>query len=78
MGKWKKINRVLNLSGLLCPNPSLIVAKKLDDMAQGEVLEVVCSGKLVKESIPTLCVQRNYELLETREAKGLLYFIIRK
>ena len=78
MGEWEKIDRVLNLSGLLCPNPSLIAAKKLKDMKQGEILEVVCSGKSAKESIPALCGQGNYELLETREEKGLIHFIIRK
>lgn len=78
VGEWQKIDRVLNLSGLLCPNPNLIAAKKLEDMRQGEIIEVVCSGKLVKESIPALCGQGNYELLETREEKGLVHFIIRK
>lgn len=78
MGEWEKINRVLNVSGLLCPNPSLITAKKLEEMEQGEVLEVVCSDKSVKVSIPALCRQGHYELVETREEKGLIHFIIRK
>ena len=78
MSEGKKMDRVLNLSGQPCPNPSLITAKKLEDMKQGETLEVVCSDKCVKVSIPALCRQENYELVETREGRGLLYFIIRK
>lgn len=78
MANIRKIDRVLNLGGLLCPNPSLITAKKLEDMKRGEVLEVVCSDKSVKESIPALCREGRYEVVETREEKGLIHFIIRK
>jgi tRNA 2-thiouridine synthesizing protein A len=73
-----KIDRVLNVSGLLSPHPSLITAKKLEDMNPGEILEVVCSDKCVKVSIPALCRQGHYELVETREEKGRIHFIIRK
>jgi TusA-related sulfurtransferase len=78
MTEGKKIDRYLNLSGLLCPNPSLITAKKLEDMKSGEILEVVCNDKSVKVSIPALCRDRNYELVETLNEKGLIHFIIRK
>ena len=78
MAGVKKIDRVLNLSGLLCPNPNLIAAKKLEDMNPGEILEVVCSDKSVKVTIPALCREGKYDLVETREKKGLIHFIIRK
>jgi tRNA 2-thiouridine synthesizing protein A len=78
MAEGRKINRILNLSGLLCPNPSLITAKKIEDMKQGEILEVISNDKSVKVSIPVLCRRGNHELLETREEKGLIHFIIRK
>ena len=78
MAESMKIDRLLNLSGLLCPNPSLITSKKLEDMKSGEILEVVCSDKSVKVSIPALCQKGDYELVETREEKGLIHFIIRK
>ena len=78
MDQGVKIDRFLNLSGLLCPNPSLITAKKLEDMKSGEILEVVCSDKSVKVSIPDLCRKGDYELVETRDEKGLIHFIIRK
>ena len=78
MSEGKKIDRILNLSGLLCPNPNLIAAKKLENMKSGETLEVVCSDKSVKKSIPALCREGKYDLIETREVKGLVHFIIRK
>ena len=78
MNETYKIDRIVNLAGLLCPNPGMITAKKLEDMKSGEVLEVVCSDKSVKSTIPDLCRERNYELIETREERGLLHFIIRK
>jgi TusA-related sulfurtransferase len=78
VGEWKKVDRVLNVAGLLSPHPSLLTAKKLEDMKAGEILEVVCSDKCVKVSIPALCRQGHYELVETREEKGLIHFIIRK
>ncbi len=78
MSEGIKIDRVLNLSGLLCPNPTLITGNKLKDMKPGEILEVVCSDKAVKLSIPDLCRKAKYKLIETREERGLIRFIIRK
>jgi tRNA 2-thiouridine synthesizing protein A len=78
MGERHKIDRILNLSGLLCPNPSMITAQRLERMKRGETLEVLCSDKSVKSSIPTLCRKENYEIVETREEKGLIHFIIKK
>ena len=78
MGETNKINRVLDLTGLLCPNPSLIAQKRLADMVKGEMLEVICSDRSAKSAIQTLCRKRKYELAETREEKGLISFMIRK
>lgn len=78
MNKGKKADMILNLSGLSCPNPSLITAKRLEKMDSGETLEVLCRDKSVKVSIQALCRQGNYELIETREEKGLLHFFIKK
>lgn len=78
MGERIKVDRILNLSGLLCPKPSMITEKRLENMLPGEILEVVCSDKTVRMSIPDLCRRANYKLIETREEKGLIYFIIKR
>lgn len=41
MGEKIKIDRILNLSGLLCPNPAMITEKRLEGLLPGETLEVL-------------------------------------
>ncbi|MBU0480531.1 MAG: sulfurtransferase TusA family protein [Proteobacteria bacterium] len=78
MGEAKKIDRVLDLSGMLGPNPSLITRKRLGDLVRGETLEVICSERSVRKAILALCRNSLYEVIETREENGLSSFIIRK
>ncbi|MDF1577399.1 MAG: sulfurtransferase TusA family protein [Desulfobulbales bacterium] len=78
MDEAKRVDRVLDLNGLLCPNPSLITQKRLSDMGKGEMLEVICSDRAAKEAIVALCRKRKYELVGTTSEKGLIRFMIRK
>ncbi len=73
-----KIDRILNLSGLLCPTPAMITEKRLESMLAGETLEVLCTDKKARDSIPNLCRRGSYKLLECREEEGGIYFVIRK
>lgn len=74
----KKIDRVLNVTGLLCPRPNLIATQTLQEMQKGETLEIICNDKNTRLAIPSLCATSSYHLLEIREEHGLLYFLIQK
>lgn len=78
VGEKNKVDIVLNLTGLRCPNPTMITEKKLEGMQAGEILEVICNDKTARQTIPALCRKASYEIIETREEKGLILYIIKK
>ncbi len=78
MGRKNKVDKVLNVRGLLCPRPTLMVTYTLDKMNVGEILEVVSNDKCTLQSIPELCDTYRYTLLDSYEEKGLIYYVVQK
>ena len=74
----QKIDQILDVQGLLCPVPTVMTSKTMKEMKKGKALQVITNDITTKESIPSLCSQEGYNLLELKEKEGLLYFTIRK
>ncbi|GBD95872.1 MAG TPA: sulfurtransferase TusA family protein [Nitrospirae bacterium] len=73
----EKVDKILDVQGLLCPVPTVMTSKALKEMKKGKALQVITNDITTKESIPSLCAQEGYNLLELKEREGLLYFTIR-
>ncbi|MCF6291254.1 MAG: sulfurtransferase TusA family protein [Desulfobacterales bacterium] len=78
MAGTNRIDRVVDVCGLLCPRPMFVARKALKEMGEGELLEVVCNDNSTRETIPRLCREVGGTLIETRREQGLLHFIIKK
>ncbi|MDX1763660.1 MAG: sulfurtransferase TusA family protein [bacterium] len=72
----RKVDRIIDVSGLLCPGPDLITRKTLSEMEKGKTLEVISNDKTTKKSIPLICKRTKYRLVKIIEKNGLLHFII--
>jgi tRNA 2-thiouridine synthesizing protein A len=72
------IDKILNVKGLLCPAPTVMTIKTLKEMGKGKTLQVITDDITTKQSIPLLCSEEGYRLVELKEKEGLLYFIIHK
>ena len=73
-----RIDKILDVQGLPCPTPTVMTGNTLKDMKKGLTLQIITSDMTTKQSIPSLCVQEGYELLELKEEDGLISFIVRK
>jgi TusA-related sulfurtransferase len=73
-----KIDRILNVDGLPCPQPTIIAMETLKKMKLGETLEIISNNKKTIEAINNLCRKRNYTLHQIREKQGRTHFIIQK
>jgi tRNA 2-thiouridine synthesizing protein A len=78
MMKKTTIDKVLDVKGLLCPAPTVMTGKTLKEMKKGKTLQVITNDMTTKQSIPSLCTQEGYTVIELDEKEGLLYFIVRK
>ncbi len=74
----RKVDRVIDVSGLLGPGPSLLTQGALQQLKAGEVLEVISNDRGFERALMELCDDDGCRLLEVREQFGLFHFVIRR
>jgi tRNA 2-thiouridine synthesizing protein A len=71
-------DRVLDLSGLMCPLPVLKANRALRGMAPGETLRVLATDRAAAADFPAFCRETGHALLSCGEEQGVLSFTIRR
>ena len=72
-----KTIRVLDLQGEACPYPALYTGASLEQMASGEILEVLADGMCAVDGIPAAVSQSGHKLLKAESVgNGLYRFVI--
>ncbi|MDF1831347.1 MAG: sulfurtransferase TusA [Porticoccaceae bacterium] len=69
---------LLDTSGLMCPEPVMMLHGAVRDVASGEVIKVVATDPSTERDIPKFCQFLNHELLVQGEENGLYIFLIRR
>ena len=68
----------LDTSGLLCPEPVMLLHKKVREIASGDTIEVMATDPSTLRDIPKFCHFLGHELLEQKEEGSTYYYLIRK
>lgn len=68
----------LDATGLLCPLPVLKAAKRLRDLAPGDILEITADDPAAVVDVPHFCAEAGHELVSATEAGDAQVYIIRK
>ncbi len=68
----------LDTSGLLCPEPVMLLHKKVRDIPEGDLVEVIATDPSTMRDIPKFCHFLGHELLEHKEEDNHYYYLIRK
>jgi tRNA 2-thiouridine synthesizing protein A len=74
----EKADRCLDLRGKVCPYPTLEPVLALNEMAAGEVLEVITDFYPARQTIPQLMQDFGYEYQLLDGEKPDFRFLIRK
>lgn len=74
----EKANLKLDCLGLYCPEPVFRTRQEIDKLAVGQILEVSADDPAAKEDIKRLVTRLGHQLLELREEKDKLIFLIKK
>jgi|TARA_B110000977_G_scaffold113810_1_gene147265 tRNA 2-thiouridine synthesizing protein A len=69
---------ILDASGLLCPEPVMLLHNRIRDIAVGETLQIQATDPSTERDIPRFCVFLGHELLEHTAVDGHYVYIIRK
>jgi tRNA 2-thiouridine synthesizing protein A len=68
----------LDTSGLLCPEPVMLLHKKVREVASGDVIEIIATDPSTTRDIPKFCHFLGHELIEQREDDAQYYYLIKK
>ena len=68
----------LDTSGLLCPEPVMLLHKKVREVAAGDVIEVIATDPSTTRDIPKFCHFLGHKLVEQREDNSQYYYLIKK
>lgn len=69
---------ILDTSGLLCPEPVMLLHKKVREVDSGGRIEVIATDSSTTRDIPKFCHFLGHELVEQREEGDKYYYLIQK
>jgi tRNA 2-thiouridine synthesizing protein A len=72
------IDEVMDVTGLYCPEPVMMLHSKMGDIETGQVLEVLATDPSTTRDIPKFCHFLGHELLQHGEREQLYFYHIRK
>lgn len=73
-----KIDKVLDVIGMVCPRPMIMTMSTLKTMEKGQILQVKANDTSTKHSIPALCERGRYKLIDMKDEAGTIIFLIQK
>lgn len=72
------VEHVLDASGLTCPEPVMLLHKKMRELQPGDILLVMATDPSTTRDIPKFCTFLGHELLDASEAGQSWRYRIRK
>lgn len=71
-------DKVLDATGLFCPEPVMLLHKAVREMEPGAVLQVLATDPSTQRDIPKFCAFLEHSLLASDEQDGQYRYWIRK
>lgn len=71
-------DHILDVTGLACPMPIIRTKKKMNDLAEGQVLEIHATDKGAKADLAAWAKSSGHELITQTEEGHVLKFWVRK
>ena len=68
----------LDAKGLLCPLPVLKARKRLQALAQGQVLRIIADDPAAIVDVPHFCAEAGHDLLDQSDTQDGQVYLIRK
>ena len=69
---------VLDTQGLYCPEPVMLLHKKIRQAEIGQCVRILASDPSTQRDIPKFCHFLEHELLEQTVEQGVYSYLIRK
>lgn len=69
---------VLDAKGLYCPEPVMMIHKKIREINPGQILQIIATDPSTVRDIPKFCVYLDHELLHQEQSDGIFIYLLRK
>ena len=69
---------VLDVSGSVCPEPVMMLHKKIRDASAGAVIQIISTDPSTLRDIPKFCRYLRHSLLASEQRDGRYFFKVRK
>jgi tRNA 2-thiouridine synthesizing protein A len=73
-----KPDHILDATGLLCPEPVMLLHNRIRDIAAGETLQVMATDPSTERDIPRFCIFLGHELLQQSRVGHQYHYLLRK
>jgi tRNA 2-thiouridine synthesizing protein A len=73
-----KPDHILDATGLLCPEPVMLLHNRIRDIRAGETLQVLATDPSTERDIPRFCTFLGHELLQQERVDGQYHYLLRK
>lgn len=73
-----KTDEVLDVTGLMCPEPVMMLHNKIRDIDSGVVLKVIATDPSTQRDIPKFCSFLGHQLLEQTKTETTYCYLIQK
>lgn len=73
-----KVDDVLDATGLMCPEPVMLLHNKMRDLPSGGLLKVIATDPSTQRDIPKFCMFLEHELIEQQQNESSYLYWIRK
>jgi tRNA 2-thiouridine synthesizing protein A len=73
-----EIDKVLDTSGLLCPEPVMMLHKAVNELADGHIIKVIATDPSTTRDIPKFCLFLGYELISHESDEKNYFYYIKK
>lgn len=74
----EKTDQILQAEGLRCPEPVMMIRKKIRTMAEGETLLVIADDPSTVRDIPSFCRFMDHQLISTHTESAPYQYVIKK
>ncbi|PCK23480.1 hypothetical protein CEY02_01150 [Bacillus pumilus] len=71
-------DQILDVTGLACPMPIIRTKKKMNDLAEGQVLEIHATDKGAKADLAAWAKSSGHELITQTDEGHVMKFWVRK
>lgn len=73
-----EIEKILDTSGLLCPEPVMMLHKAVREITDGAIIKVIATDPSTARDIPKFCQFLGHELLHQESDENSYTYIIKK